>query len=159
MRTPTFVTLTTAECEKLLRRNHVGRLAFLREDRVDIEPIHYVFVEGWIFGRTGEGTKLVSVTQRPWVAFEVDEVRSLFDWRSVVVHGTIYFFPGEGAPIDREEYERALDLLRTLVPDTLKESDPTPSRTVVFGIHIDSLSGRAAESRGVRKSAAATRGT
>ena len=39
---PTFRALTAAECEKVLSRNHVARLAFSFHDRVDIEPVHYV---------------------------------------------------------------------------------------------------------------------
>ena len=150
MRVPSFRELSTAEAEELLRQHHVGRLAFMREGVVDIEPIHYVFSDGWIFGRTAQGTKFASVEHRPWVAFEVDEVRSLFEWRSVVVHGTIYVLTEEGAPLDREEFARALDLLRTLIPETLTADDPTPARTIVFGLHIDGMSGRAAEMRTVR---------
>jgi nitroimidazol reductase NimA-like FMN-containing flavoprotein (pyridoxamine 5'-phosphate oxidase superfamily) len=26
----------------------------------------------------------------PWAAFEIDEIRSPFDWESVVVKGTVY---------------------------------------------------------------------
>ncbi len=150
MRVPTFRDLTTAECEELLRQHHVGRLAFLNDGSVDIEPIHYVFLDDWVFCRTAEGTKLLSIEQRPWVAFEVDEVKSLFDWRSVVLHGTIYRLQGDGAPLDRDEYGRALDLLRTLLPETLTPDDPTPARTALFGLHVDRMSGRAAEMRSVR---------
>lgn len=154
MRVPSFRDLTGAEAEELLRRHHVGRLAFLRDGAVDIEPIHYVFNDGWVFGRTGQGTKFESVEHRPWVAFEVDEVRALFDWRSVVVHGTIYVLSEEGAPLEREEFARALDLLRTLVPEALTADDPTPARTIVFGLHVDRMSGRAAEMQAVRRARA-----
>lgn len=150
MRVPIFRELTDAECEELLRQHHVGRLAFVRDGSVDIEPIHYVFTDGWIFGRTGEGTKLESIAHRPWVAFEVDDVHGLFDWRSVVVHGTIYLLADDGAPLDREQYTRALELLRTLVPETMTPDDPTPARTIVFGLHADRISGRVAEVRRVR---------
>ena len=154
MRVPSFRDLTGAESEELLRQHHVGRLAFQRDGAVDIEPIHYVFSDGWIFGRTAQGTKFESVEHRPWVAFEVDEVRALFDWRSVVVHGTIYVLTEEGAPLEREEFSRALDLLRTLVPEALTPDDPTPARTIVFGLHADRISGRAAEMQTVRRARA-----
>ena len=97
MTVPTFRELTPEECEALLAVNHVGRLAFSFKDRTDIEPIHYVFDNGWIFGRTAEGSKLDTIGHHPYVAFEVDEVHAIFDWRSVVAHGTVYLLsPGAG---------------------------------------------------------------
>lgn len=154
MRTPIFRELSEAECLALLGRHHVGRLAFAHDGRVDIEPIHFVTWDGWIFGRTSAGAKLEALKHRPWVAFEVDEVRSIFDWKSIVVHGTIYFLPEDGAPIERQEFERAVDMLRAFMPQTLTSTDPVPWRSTVFGLHIAELSGRAAEMRRTRGRAA-----
>ena len=44
--TTTFRELTAAETDALLERNHVGRIAYSFHDRVDIEPIHYVYADG-----------------------------------------------------------------------------------------------------------------
>src|SRR5690349_15736001 len=82
---PTFRELPRDECDALLARNHVGRVAFSFHDRVDLEPVHYVYAEGWIHGRTAPGAKVAVLRHHPWVAFEVDEVEGLFDWQSVVV--------------------------------------------------------------------------
>lgn len=145
MRTPVYRQLDDRDCEAVLRRQHVGRLAFIANSRVDIEPIHYVYRNRWIFGRTSEGTKVRALEHRPWVAFEVDEVESAFDWRSVVVHGTIHFLPSDGSPIEREEFARAVDELRGIAPEILTPSDPAPHRTLVFGLYVDNMTGRAAE--------------
>lgn len=144
MTDPTFRALTSEECEALLAVNHVGRLAFSFKDRTDIEPIHYVFENGWIYGRTAEGSKVTTIGHHPYVAFEVDDIRGMFDWQSVVAHGTVYVLePGDGA-INAAAYARAVELLRRLLPRTLKVGDPVPFRTVLFGIHIDELQGREA---------------
>ena len=79
---PTFRELPRDECDALLARNHVGRVAFSFHDRVDLEPVHYVYAEGWIHGRTAPGAKVAVLRHHPWVAFEVDEVEGLFRWRS-----------------------------------------------------------------------------
>ena len=84
---PTIRDLTPDESGALLARSHVGRLAFTHHDRVDIEPIGYISDGEWIFGRTSKGAKLSTLLHHPWCAFEVDEVRSMFDWSSVVVKG------------------------------------------------------------------------
>jgi uncharacterized protein len=143
-RLPVFRELGREEAEELLARNHVGRIAFTFHDRVDIEPIHYVFDEGWIYGRTSQGTKLSTVAHHRWVAFEVDEVRDLFDWRSVVVKGALYLMEAD-APIDQDPtLARGVELLRSLIPETLTAGDPAPFRRSVFRIHLDQVTGREA---------------
>jgi nitroimidazol reductase NimA-like FMN-containing flavoprotein (pyridoxamine 5'-phosphate oxidase superfamily) len=130
----------------LLDRGHVGRLAFSFHDRVDIEPISYVYHEGWLYGRTSPGTKLLTVKHSPWVAFEVDEIEGRFDWRSVVVHGTLYLLDPDGGDREREAYTAALELLRSRDADVLTPADVTPHRSTLFRIHADAITGRAARS-------------
>jgi nitroimidazol reductase NimA-like FMN-containing flavoprotein (pyridoxamine 5'-phosphate oxidase superfamily) len=77
------------------------------------------------------------------VAFEVDEVEDLHRWRSVVVHGGFYSLDPEGPSWERAELEKAIEILRTLIPATFTEEDPTPTRTVVFRIGVQEVSGRA----------------
>ncbi len=140
---PTFFELSRDDARDLLSRNHVGRLAFSFHDRVDIEPISYVFSGDWLYARTSPGTKLTIVQHHPWVAFEVDEVRSRTDWRSVVVHGAIYFIdPNRDA--DRRDYESAVKILRTADADALTSADATPQRDLVFRIHVDDIVGKGA---------------
>jgi hypothetical protein len=141
---PRLDVLTQAECEIVLARNNVGRLAFSFHDRVDIEPIHYVFADGWLYGRTSPGSKLVPIGHNHWIAFEVDEIDGVFTWRSVVVHGAFYPLSPEGPEREAEAWERAIDLLRRVIPETWTSSDPVSFRTVVFRIHIDSMTGRVA---------------
>ena len=145
---PVFSELTTAESRAVLRRNHVGRLCFLNRGVVDVQPVHYVLGEGWIFVRSALGSKLEAFAHYPYVAFEVDEIAGTFDWRSVVVHGTIYFLAQGGGRLERQELDRAVRALRSFIPETLSSDDPTPFRRTVYGIHIDTMSGRMAEPPG-----------
>ena len=141
---PTFTDLPHDEAVALLERNHVGRLAFTFHDRVDIEPISYVFSDGWVYARTSPGTKLATIRHHPWVAFEVDEVRGRFDWRSVVARGTIYFLEAEG--VERRAYESALAVLRSFDSEAMTDADATPHRQILFRIHADEIIGRRASS-------------
>lgn len=141
---PSFRELTRAECDEILARNHIGRVAFTFHDHVDVEPIHYVYADGWLNGRTAPGAKIAVLRHHPWVAFEVDEVEGLFDWRSVVVHGAVHMPDPDGSPLDREAYRQTLVHLRTLVPSALRASDPVPKRYLAFRIHVDHVNGRAA---------------
>ena len=141
-RKPVFARLTAAESKALLRRNHVGRIAFVNQGVVDIEPVHFVTSTSWLLMRSAEGTKLEAFAHSPYVAFEVDEVEGPFDWRSVVVHGTIYVMAEHGGGFDREAYRRSLAALREFVPETLTDEDPTPFRDTIYGLHIDRMTGR-----------------
>lgn len=142
--TPTFRDLDQHEAHDLLARNHVGRLAYSFHDRVDIEPISYVFADDAIYMRTSLGSKVETLAHSPWVAFEVDEVHGTFEWRSVVVHGTVYVLQDAGSELARETYRVALDRLREVMPATLTARDPTPTRQVLLKLHIASMRGRTA---------------
>ena len=141
---PDIRPLTPAECERVLARNHVGRIAFSFHDRVDVQPIHYVYEAGWIYGRTSEGAKLVTLAHNQWMAFEVDEVRGVFDWVSVVVHGSFHRIDLDGPPSEQQAAASAIELLRTLVPDTFGEADPAAFRNVLFRVSVGTISGRLA---------------
>lgn len=145
---PEFFEPSRGDALAVLERNYVGRLAFSFHDRVDIEPISYVFADNWVYGRTSEGTKLTTVRHHPWVAFEVDEVEGRFDWVSVVVHGTLYFLDPDGGDRDREAYAQGVRLLRRVDADVLTASDVTPERSTLFRIHADDITTRAARSNG-----------
>ena len=145
---PTIHPLTREACEAVLARNHVGRIAWSHRDHVEIEPVHYVREGGWLFGRTSPGAKLETLGgsfYHTWpVVFEVDEVDGLFQWRSVVVHGSFHPIDPAGAPWEREKWGAAVEGLRRLLPETFTERDPVPFRTVVFGIAVQEVSGREA---------------
>ena len=132
--------LTSEEVTALLTRNTVGRVAFCWHDRVDIEPINYVYDAPWIFGRTSIGAKLLALAHNQWCAFETDDVRDLFHWQSVVVKGP--FSALNSALGESEKYDRAVTALRKLVPAALTDADPVPERNIVFGIHANEIVGR-----------------
>ena len=141
---PQFGVLSDAEAADLLQRNHLGRLAFTHHDRVDIVPISYVQNGEWIYMRTSPGGKLITVRHHPWVAFEVDEVHGLYHWDSVVVRGSIYrLAEGENA-VNRDAYQRALEILRQFDADALTPHDATPHRTELLRIHVSEVSSRSA---------------
>lgn len=145
---PTIRHLERDEIESLLARHHIGRLAYSFRDRVDVEPIHYVYEKGWIYGRTSPGAKLTAVQHNPWVAFEVDEVDSVLEWRSAVVHGTLYLLSGRHAAVDESVVRDAEALLRRVVPSAFEPGDPTPERNVLIRIAVQEFSGRASTLKG-----------
>src|SRR5215218_9884922 len=123
MSAPAFRELSRDECDALLSRNVVGRIAYTFHDHVGIAPIGYVYWGDRLYLRTEPGSKLETMAHNPWVAFEVDEVEGPFDWRSVVVRGTVARLKRDGSTYDDQTYEHALTLLRGAIPQTFTKHD------------------------------------
>ena len=137
--------LKEEEIVAILGRNNVGRIGYARDSQLDIQPVHYVYDEGWIYGRTSYGRKYETLgeTAYGWwpVVFEVDEVEDLFSWRSVLVRGGFYLIRRDD-PAVGDAWQRGLELLRSFLPETLREGDPAPHRTLLFRIAVQESSGR-----------------
>lgn len=154
---PALGTLEPEQCEQLLKRNVVGRLASSLQDHVSIVPVHYVYDDGWIYGRTEAGGKLVPILRNRRVAFEVDEHQGMFSWQSVVIHGSLYLIDPDRSEKEKAAHETALRLLRGILPTTLSQADPVPFRNQFFRIQVYEMSGRFAQLGGTRVSASAQR--
>jgi nitroimidazol reductase NimA-like FMN-containing flavoprotein (pyridoxamine 5'-phosphate oxidase superfamily) len=143
-----FFELSRDDSLALLGQSHVGRIAFTFHDRVDIEPISYVFAQNYVVARTSPGTKLTTMRHHPWVAFQVDDIQGPYDWRSVTVRGALHFVEPSGGDRDREAYEHAIELLRSWESDLLTAEDPAPHRNQIFRIFVDDVTGRGARTAG-----------
>ena len=139
-----FRELSREEIEDVLRRNKVGRIAFSLHDRVDIQPIHYVYDHGWLYGRTSEGDKLATLSHNQWVAFEVDEVVDTFEWTSVVIHGSFWVLHPKGSPHAEELWKKGVELISRIVPASFTDRDPVSFRHTLFRIAVGDSRGRQA---------------
>lgn len=144
---PLIEELTREGSEAILARNQVGRLAYNSHSRVNVVPVHYAYDKGWIYGRTAPGGKLVQILRNRSVAFEVDEHSALFDWRSVVVHGTLYRIDRDASDAENV-YDKAIKLLQKVLLSTLSNADPVPFRSQLFRIHVAEITGRLARPTG-----------
>lgn len=129
----------------MLLRNKVGRIAISLHDRVDIQPIHYIYERGWLYGRTSEGDKISTLRHNQWIAFEVDEVTGLFDWKSIVIHGSFWILHPRGSPHAEELWITAAELVSRIVPGALTENDPVAFRQTLFRIAVSDVRGREAK--------------
>jgi nitroimidazol reductase NimA-like FMN-containing flavoprotein (pyridoxamine 5'-phosphate oxidase superfamily) len=147
---PQFRVLSRPECESILVRNSVGRIAFVHLHRPDIIPVNYVFAGTALCARTAPGTRLEEASQNfsdAWpVAFEVDEIEGPFRGRSVVVHGNLHAAVEGDAEWQRNvrEWEEAMRSFRTLIPEAFTQRDPTSFREILLRIDVAEISGREA---------------
>jgi uncharacterized protein len=80
--------LTDAQIDILLRKQIVGRLGFIADKTVHIVPISYVYDGNNIYAHTYEGEKINAMRSNPEVCFEIDDLREMANWKSVITWGS-----------------------------------------------------------------------
>jgi uncharacterized protein len=143
--------LSKEEIEGVLNSNVIGRIGCVGDDRVYVVPITYVYDNGYVIGHTTEGMKIEFLRQNPECCFEVDEMKSISNWQSVIAWGTFEELEGEAAD---KAMEKLVSKLLPLVPSETSHvgrMGPTSSRRtstlatnspIVYRILLKDKSGR-----------------
>lgn len=154
---PSLRLLSRGECEALLARNVVGRIAVADRGHVNVSPANYVNAGDWLFARADRALR-TAIGHNRWVAVEVAEIQGVSDWQSVVVRGACYATSLTGIASSDAATARGVALLRERVPEMSREGHSVPFATAIFRVHVDEITGCAATSSGApRKSVAAVR--
>jgi nitroimidazol reductase NimA-like FMN-containing flavoprotein (pyridoxamine 5'-phosphate oxidase superfamily) len=82
-----FGTLNAEQVDQLLGSQLIGRLACAMEGDPYIIPISYAFHNGEIYCHAEEGKKIDIMRSNPRVCFQVDEMKDMANWKSVIVNG------------------------------------------------------------------------
>ncbi|SDL88383.1 pyridoxamine 5'-phosphate oxidase family protein [Microbacterium azadirachtae] len=94
--------LTESECWERILAAPYGRIAAAAADEIDIFPINHAVLDGAIVFRTAAGTKLLELTIRQRVAFEVDGADAAEAF-SVVVKGEAEEFDRDAETLAAED--------------------------------------------------------
>jgi nitroimidazol reductase NimA-like FMN-containing flavoprotein (pyridoxamine 5'-phosphate oxidase superfamily) len=144
--------LTEAECEAVLQRATIARLATCVDDRPYVVPISITFErEGgaaFLYSFANLGQKVRWMRRNPLVAAEIEELVDRVHWTTVLVSGRFEELdPGQR----REDADRAYALLRSRsewwLPGAARTSSTDLYTPIVYRIRIESISGRRAERR------------
>jgi uncharacterized protein len=79
--------LTSQQIEELLSNNILGRIGCNDGAKTYVVPINYVYNEGFIIAHSVIGMKIEMMRKNPQVCFEVDEMKTLTNWKSVIAWG------------------------------------------------------------------------
>jgi nitroimidazol reductase NimA-like FMN-containing flavoprotein (pyridoxamine 5'-phosphate oxidase superfamily) len=79
--------LTEIEIENLLTQQVTGRLACYADGQLYLVPINYVYKDSCIYGHSAVGKKIGMMRKNPEVCFEVDDIETVFKWKSVIAWG------------------------------------------------------------------------
>lgn len=144
-----IATLSPGQIEQLLHEQVVGRIGCHAGGRTYVVPTTYAYRDGAIVCHTGDGLKVRMMRENPDVCFEVEDLRHLPRWSSVIAFGRYEELEGE-------EADRALQALEARLGATPPSFASMPwegagvtdavSRTtrpeVVFRIVIGEKTGR-----------------
>jgi nitroimidazol reductase NimA-like FMN-containing flavoprotein (pyridoxamine 5'-phosphate oxidase superfamily) len=135
--------MTTEEMESLLRLAGFGHLGCARDGHPYVVPMHYAYDGEDIYFVTTEGTKTEYMAANSEVCFQIEEISSPHDWRSVMVLGRVKRL------FRRDEAERA----RRLITEHDLELTPAighteigawkrPNDIAVYRLHPAAIYGR-----------------
>ncbi len=79
--------ISAGECEALLARARVGRLACTRARQPYIVPVNLAYANGHLYGFSAPGLKIDWMRANPRVCVQIDEVAGPSAWSSVVLLG------------------------------------------------------------------------
>ena len=141
--------LTAEECDEVLARASVGRLACARDDQPYIVPIflHVDITDKCLYSFSTLGQKIDWMRGNPKVCVEVEEISERFHWTTIIVFG--HYEEIRDSAKERDVRRRAYELFQRRpewwLPGAAKlttgEEHHTP---VIFRIRVAKASGRRA---------------
>ena len=144
-----FGKLSSAQIEKLIAGNVIGRLGCHADGKTYVVPISYAYDGQFIYVRTFEGLKVSMMRKNPNVCFQIDEMENMANWKSVVAWG-IY----EELKNEQERNEGLEKLISRMLPEISSETvklspqwpfptnDFSKIRGIIFRIRITEKTGR-----------------
>ena len=97
--------LNKTQIEALLTDQLIGRIGCRSADVIYIVPINYVYDGVNIYCHSAKGMKIDMMRENPEVCFEVDNIKDITNWQSVIAWGKFEEI------IDVEEKQKVLQKL------------------------------------------------
>ena len=155
------------EIDDVLAGQIVGRLGMVDGSTPYVVPISYAYRDGDIYAHSAQGRKLDALRAHPEVCFEVDDVTSVDEWRSVIAWGRFEQLVGaearEGLDVLIDRFRpvsaasagehpgaeigmmRALDIPRS--PQAGAALGTPSASAAVFRVRVETVTGRAVRPR------------
>ena len=76
--------LDSKQIEEVLAHQVVGRIGCSAEGITYVVPISYAYDGEYIYGHTLDGMKISMMRKNPAVCFEVEEMKDMANWKSVI---------------------------------------------------------------------------
>jgi len=80
-------TLIPIQIDKVLKEGLLGRIGCSADGKTYVVPISYAYDGKFIYCHTHEGLKTKIMRENPNICFEVEEMKDMANWNSVIVQG------------------------------------------------------------------------
>lgn len=138
--------LSIPQIEEVLTHEYVGRIGCHAQGRTYVVPVSYVYAGEAIYAHSPAGMKVEMMRENPEVCFEVEQVSTLLDWRSVIGWGRFEELSGEDA---LQAMRLLIDRLGHRLPASgsasqhWEASDEQPARMpIIYRIRLREKTGR-----------------
>jgi nitroimidazol reductase NimA-like FMN-containing flavoprotein (pyridoxamine 5'-phosphate oxidase superfamily) len=148
--------LTPSQIDAVLRASTIGRIGVSTGGRTYVVPVTYVYDGDAVYGHTALGQKVRMMRTNSDVCFEVDEIKDMASWKSVIANGRYEELAGDVAVAAAKLIAARLGPLTT--SQTAGPSGKTRGGTPVsYRIHLKERTGRF-ERRAVKRRKGGTHG-
>ncbi|MBS1575665.1 MAG: pyridoxamine 5'-phosphate oxidase family protein [Bacteroidetes bacterium] len=143
--------LSFEAAKEVLASNIIGRIGCTDGTKTYVVPVNYVFDGKHIIAHSVAGMKIQMMRKNPKVCFEVDEMKSLTNWKSVIVWGDYQELTDERDRytamklfVDRTMH---MKISETAIPpeisgQRLHPRSPGNIKPIVYRIVIEEMTGR-----------------
>lgn len=143
--------LKEKEIVELLTDKYIGHLGYISGSSPFVVPITYFYDEAThtIISYSADGHKIDAMRKNKFVSLCVDEINSVADWQSVLVHGTYNELSGIDAKYMLKQFSNGIKKIINRMPEKNTqfisefsakiEKEKSP---LVFQIKIDGLIGK-----------------
>lgn len=136
--------------ERVLTHAFVGRIGTHLDGRTYVVPVTFAYDGTYVYGHSNDGMKLRMMRENPSVCFEVDRVRDLVNWESVIAWGTFEELSGDEA---LRGLMTIVAHIRPLIPADIVHPSPAreqaggepkepPGTAIVYRIRLHEKTGR-----------------
>jgi len=80
-------TLQPIQIEKVLEQGLVGRIGCHADGKTYVVPLSYAYDGQFIYCHTHEGQKIMIMRKNPNICFEVESMKDMANWESVILQG------------------------------------------------------------------------
>jgi uncharacterized protein len=134
--------LTPKQIDVVLERQTIGRIGVSAGGRTYVVPVTYVYDGDSVYGHSVLGQKIVMMRRNPEVCFEVEDIKDMANWRTVIASGRYEELAGDVAAAAARLIAARLGPLTT--SHTAGPSGRAPSGTphVSYRIRLGERTGR-----------------